>query len=50
MEDHRIHMKDKKRVVVKIGSSSLQHKETGDVDYTKLDVLGRSEEDTYALQ
>lgn len=41
MEDRRIHMKDKKRVVVKIGSSSLQHKETGDLDYTKLDVLVR---------
>lgn len=34
-------MKDKKRIVVKIGSSSLQHAETGDLDYTKLDVLVR---------
>lgn len=34
-------MKDKKRIVVKIGSSSLQHPETGDLDYTKLDVLVR---------
>lgn len=34
-------MKDKKRIVVKIGSSSLQHVETGDLDYTKLDVLVR---------
>lgn len=34
-------LKDKKRVVVKIGSSSLQHQETGDLDYTKLDVLVR---------
>lgn len=34
-------MKNKKRVVVKIGSSSLQHPETGDLDYTKLDVLVR---------
>lgn len=34
-------MKDKRRIVVKIGSSSLQHKETGDLDYTKLDVLVR---------
>lgn len=34
-------LKDKKRIVVKIGSSSLQHKETGDLDYTKLDVLVR---------
>ncbi len=41
MTDSRIHMKDKKRIVVKIGSSSLQHEETGDLDYTKLDVLVR---------
>ena len=34
-------MKDKKRIVIKIGSSSLQHAETGDLDYTKLDVLVR---------
>jgi len=34
-------MKNKKRIVVKIGSSSLQHPETGDLDYTKLDVLVR---------
>lgn len=34
-------MADKKRIVIKIGSSSLQHKETGDLDYTKLDVLVR---------
>jgi len=34
-------MKDKKRIVIKIGSSSLQHEETGDLDYTKLDVLVR---------
>lgn len=40
-DDRRIHMKDKKRIVVKIGSSSLQHEETGDLDYTKLDVLVR---------
>ena len=34
-------IKDKKRIVVKIGSSSLQHKETGDLDYTKIEVLVR---------
>lgn len=34
-------LKDKKRVVVKIGSSSLQHPETGDLDYTKMDILVR---------
>ncbi|MCI9347584.1 MAG: glutamate 5-kinase [Lachnospiraceae bacterium] len=39
--DRKALMADKKRVVIKIGSSSLQHKETGDLDYTKLDVLVR---------
>ena len=34
-------IKDKKRIVIKIGSSSLQHKESGDLDYTKMDVLVR---------
>lgn len=34
-------LKDKKRIVVKIGSSSLQHKETGDLDYIKLEKLVR---------
>ncbi len=41
MVDRKALLKDKKRIVVKIGSSSLQHKETGDLDYTKLDVLVR---------
>lgn len=41
MENYREMLKDKKRIVVKIGSSSLQHKETGDFDYTKLEVLVR---------
>ena len=34
-------MKEKERIVIKIGSSSLQHEQTGDLDYTKLDVLVR---------
>lgn len=34
-------IKDKKRIVVKIGSSSLQHAETGDMDYTRLEKLVR---------
>ena len=34
-------LKSKKRIVVKIGSSSLQHPETGDLDYTKMDILVR---------
>lgn len=41
MTDIREMIKDKKRIVIKIGSSSLQHAETGDLDYTKLDVLVR---------
>lgn len=41
MEKIREAIKDKKRIVIKIGSSSLQHKETGDLDYTKLDTLVR---------
>ena len=41
MTDIREMMKDKKRIVIKIGSSSLQHAQTGDLDYTKLDVLVR---------
>lgn len=41
MTDRKALLGNKKRIVVKIGSSSLQHKETGDLDYTKLDVLVR---------
>lgn len=37
----RAGLKDKRRVVVKIGSSSLQHPETGDLDYIKMDILVR---------
>ncbi len=37
----RPEIKKKKRVVVKIGSSSLVHPETGGLDYTRLDVLVR---------
>ena len=33
--------KDKKRIVIKIGSSSLQHPETGDLDYIRMEVLVR---------
>ena len=39
--DYRECIKDKKRVVVKIGSSSLQHPETGDLDYNKMETLIR---------
>ncbi len=41
MDKNREFLKDKKRIVIKIGSSSLQHPETGSLDYTKLDVLVR---------
>lgn len=35
-------IKDKKRIVIKIGSSSLQHAESGDMDYVKLEKLVRA--------
>ncbi len=38
----RDYIKDKKRIVIKIGSSSLQHAETGDLDYVKLEKLVRA--------
>ena len=41
MGEDRTYLKNKHRIVVKIGSSSLQRPETGDLDYTKLDVLVR---------
>ena len=34
-------IKDKRRIVVKIGSSSLPHKETGDMDYIRMEKLVR---------
>ncbi|MCM1091112.1 MAG: glutamate 5-kinase [Butyrivibrio sp.] len=37
----REQIRDKKRIVVKIGSSSLQHKETGDMDYIRMEKLVR---------
>lgn len=41
MNQYREKLKDKKRIVVKIGSSSLQHPETGELDYIRLEVLVR---------
>ena len=41
MNELRKKLKNKKRIVVKIGSSSLQHPETGDLDYIKMDILVR---------
>lgn len=41
MSTFRDLIKDKKRIVVKIGSSSLTHKETGDMDYIRIEKLVR---------
>lgn len=41
MNNLRQTLKDKKRIVVKIGSSSLQHKETGGMDYIRMEKLVR---------
>ncbi len=43
-EKNRIYrktLKDRKRIVVKVGSSSLLHPETGRMDYHKIDILTR---------
>ena len=37
----RERLKDKKRIVIKVGSSSLVHEETGALNYTKLEILVR---------
>lgn len=37
----RDRLKDKKRIVIKIGSSSLTHKETGDLNFIKIEKLVR---------
>lgn len=39
--NYRDLLKDKKRIVIKVGSSSLQHKETGELDLIKLEILVR---------
>ena len=41
MNTFRENLKNKKRIVVKIGSSSLQHAATGELDYGKMDVFVR---------
>ncbi len=41
MSSLREQLKEKKRIVVKIGSSSLTHKETGDMDYIRMEKLVR---------
>lgn len=41
MSHLREYMKDKKRIVIKIGSSSLTHSQTGDMDYIRMEKLVR---------
>ena len=41
MSTFRDNLKNKKRIVVKIGSSSLQHSATGELDYGKMDIFVR---------
>lgn len=41
MENYRESLRDKKRIVVKIGSSSITHESTGRIDYKKLERLVR---------
>ncbi|MBR5422334.1 MAG: glutamate 5-kinase [Lachnospiraceae bacterium] len=41
MDQYRELIKSKKRIVVKVGSSSLRHKETGEFDYIKMETLVR---------
>ena len=41
MNEFREKLRDKKRIVVKIGSSSLQHAATGELDYGKMDIFVR---------
>lgn len=45
--DIRSRLKNKKRIVIKIGSSSLVHKETGRLDLTKIEVLVREVSDLH---
>lgn len=39
--DYRENLKDKKRIVIKIGSSSLTHQKTGRLNLTKMEILTR---------
>ena len=39
--DFRKDLKNKKRIVVKVGSSSLVHKDTGEIDFIKVERLIR---------
>ena len=43
----RKHLKDKRRVVIKIGSSSLVHSETGRLDFPRIEILAREVADIH---
>ena len=45
--NYRERLKDKKRIVIKIGSSSLIHAETGRLDFRKLETLARELSDLH---
>lgn len=45
--NYREHLKDKKRIVIKIGTSSLTHPETGRLNLRKLEVLVRELSDLH---
>ena len=45
--NYRERLKDKKRIVIKIGSSSLIHAETGRLDFHKLEILARELSDLH---
>ena len=45
--NYRERLKDKKRIVIKIGSSSLIHSETGRLDFRKLEILARELSDLH---
>lgn len=45
--DYREHLKEKKRIVIKIGTSSLTHPETGRLNLRKLEVLVRELSDLH---
>lgn len=41
-ENYWEQMKEKKRIVVKVGSSTLTHKDTGNLNYSQLEKLTRA--------
>ena len=45
--NYREQLKDKKRIVIKIGSSSLINKETIRLDFLKLEILARELSDLH---